>query len=128
MEIETEAVKQDFVIDIPMYQCKVFVYLCVDIIEACRELKLNEQAINTFESIELSGLTIADSKDSGNYIILFHEDIKLDTIVHETDHAVGFILLARNTPYTHETMETYAYFKEYLFKTIKDKLKAFIKN
>lgn len=126
--MKKESIKQHYTIPIPIYNCSVDVILCVDIVEACIELEINKKAIKQFENLSLEGLAIADSNDPTKYVILFRDDIKLGTIVHEVDHTVGQIMLARNTPYTYDTMEVYAYFKEFLFNNIYNRFKAFIKN
>lgn len=128
VELETETViKHDFKIEIPIYQCEVQVYLCSDILEACIELSLNKDIIADFKNVGLAGLTVVDEPNPGKIVLLLEDDLKTSTIVHETNHIVGFILLMRGIPLVRESMEAYAYLQEFIYNAVRIRLKPFIK-
>lgn len=58
--------------------------------------------------------------DRINVITLYSKDLSL--LVHETNHAVIGILESRGMEQDESTMETYAYYQEYLFREISEQL------
>lgn len=124
-----ETIVRQFKIPIAIYDCEVNIIVSRSIPDTMLEIGIDPKHVAVLAHADYQAITFQNPNNSDQHYMMFHENtVTLDNIVHECDHIVSRVLDSRGIRLSHETEEVFAYFDEFLFKTIRRELKSLIRN
>jgi hypothetical protein len=121
-------VKKFFKIHLAVYPSTIYVAIGYDsIYKVQKRIGVTKKELDGFEKLSDSPYAVTYNFNNGNCCLLFFETLNnvsdLWMMVHETIHALHYILQYYGLKLSDETDETYAYCAQYIFNEFISKFK-----